>query len=825
MTQRLEDAMRQAERLIGEGRWAVRNLRARGWRAAITVGLLAVALAANALLFATADSLIFRRMPYFDAERLLYIGFQDPATGRPTGGFDTPAGLDEWRKQTDLFAAVHARLSKVIFLTGAGEPELVQAADVTPGLIDMLGVRPRWGQSLLEGDELRRDVHVVLLAESLARERFGDPARAVGQTIETTAEPLLVRGVMPDSFRFPSTTQRIWRALDPYGPLAANHGLTLMARLAPGMPFETASELMAARTGDVGRTIGARAEGVAVPRPLLSGPVGEERRRMLWLLMGAGLCLLLIACANVASLELASAVGRVRTYAVHLAIGASHGALARTAMLEGAVLVGAAALAGAVLAYAGAPVLVEYFPPSLVAGSANPVAIDVRALLFMAGLAAVTWALATIPVLAFAWRVNLLDVLRLEGQASSGSRGSTVVRRGLTVAQIGLAVLLLVGSVVYVRSYQGLLALDKGFDSRGVAAITITLPPQVLATTDRREVARQILERVRALPGVIAAFEGFPPPSTGDSPTFTGQLEVDDRPPVETELRFPRLWVEPDYFTVLRIPLVEGRMLEPTDPPDQVLVTEALTRRLWPGQTAVGRRFRETPSLPWKHVVGVVGHVRTTYDDVVSGPAQHYQIYSAMPPPPPSRPAPAGRPSAGAMYSLVTVTARVDSRARAAALYEAARSVDPRNMLRVEFVDDQYARQFADRRLAATIVGGFGTLAFIVALAGIYGLMAFLVAERRREIGIRLALGADGPAVRRLVLGSALRLALAGAVLGIGATVAAARWAESQLFGISATDPLTIAVVTLAVLAAALLATWHPARQAGRVDPTVLLRN
>lgn len=218
--------------------------------------------------------------------------------------------------------------------------------------------------------------------------------------------------------------------------------------------------------------------------------------------------------------------------------------------------------------------------------------------------------------------------------------------------------------------------------------------------------------------------------------------------------------------------------------------------------------------------MGVVGHVRTTYDDVVTGPDRYYQIYSAMPPPPPLRPATTGRPGTGSampLFGVITITARVDSRARAGDLYQAARSVDPRNMLRVEFVDDQYARQFADRRLAMTIVGGFSTLAFVVALAGIYGLMAFLVAERRREIGIRLALGADGPAVRRLVL--------AGSALGIGATVAAARWAESQLLGVSATDPLTISVVTLAVVAAALLATWHPARVAARVDPTLLLRN
>jgi hypothetical protein len=389
-------------------------------------------------------------------------------------------------------------------------------------------------------------------------------------------------------------------------------------------------------------------------------------------------------------------------------------------------------------------------------------------------------------------------------------------------------VLLLVGSVLHVRSYLALLRLDKGFDSSGVVAISLTIPPQTFGTpAERRVMAQTILDRLRARPGVIAAFEGSPPPSTGDSPTHMDSIEVDDRPPMETNLLFPRLQVEPDYFAVLRIPLLAGRMFEPGEPPTNVIVTEALARRLWSGTSAVGHRFRETPNRPWNHVVGVVGHVRALRDGT-TGPDQHFQLYAARQPPPP--PVAGAQPRApvrmtGMAYGGLTVTARVDSRSRTNDLYQTVRAVDPRNILKLEFADDQYARQFADRLLATRVISSFGVLAFLIAAAGIYGLMAFLVADRAREIGIRMALGADAQRISRLVLGSSLRLVTVGAALGIGGAIAASRWAESQLFGVRATDPSTIALVTLGVVATALLATWHPARQASRIDPKVLLKN
>lgn len=819
---------RRSQQWGTELRWALRNLRARGWRAPLAAALLSVALAANSLVFSTADSLVFHRVPYRHAERLVEIQERDPHTARPGNSFLSVALLDEWRKQTDLFTGVQGHLTKVIFLGGSGEPELVQAADVTVGLFELLGARPRWGRSFVEGDDRQTDVQVVVIAESLARERFGDPARAIGQKIETTAEPLMVVGVMPADFRYPDETQRIWRALDPRGLLARGFaGVSSIARIVPGRPVDVVASLVEQRSAGVGAAAGARAGYTAVPAPLHSAATVAEQRRMLLVLVGAALSLLLIACANVASLELANAVGRARTYAIQLAIGASRASLARTALAEGACLVGSAVLVACVLAYAAADVLTRYVQPSLV-GSANPIDFDGRALLFMTALAALTWMASTLPVVAFTWRAGLLTVLKLEGPSVAASRSGTFVRRALTVAQVALAVLLLVGSVLYVRSYVALLRLDKGFDSSGVVAVSLIIPPQLFGTAaERRVLAQTILERVRARPGVIAAFEGSPPPSMGDSPTTIRQIELDDRPPEDTNLLFPRLWVEPDYFTTLRIPLLTGRMFEPGEPPTNVIISEALARRLWPNGGAVGHQFREAPSRPWNHVIGVVPHVRTL-QDTTAGPDRYFQLYAARQPPPPPPPIQPGRPRAvfaGASYGYLTIAARVDSRARANDLYQAVRSVDQRNILKLEFVDDQYARKFADKLLATRVIGAFGLLAFLIAAAGIYGVMAFLVAHRAHEIGIRIALGADASRINRLVLGSSLRLVLAGAALGIGGAIGASRWAESQLFGVRAADPATLALVTLGVVATALLATWHPARQASRIDPKVLLKN
>lgn len=784
------------------------------------------ALSAISIMFSVADSVVFHRLPYADAERLVEIQ-RDTGRGRGGSAFLSAALLDEWRDQSDLFTGVHGFLTKTLFLSGAEEPEIIPTADVTVGLIELLGARPRWGRSFVDGDDRQLDLQPVLIAESLARRRFGEPAAALGRRLQTTGEPLIVIGVMPADFQFPDGSYRLWRSLDPRGPLTRNFvGVSAIARVAPGVSLELLARTMRERSAEIGRAAGAVAAYSAQPGPLRGSLVGADQRQLFLVLLGAAACLMLIACANVASLELANAVERARTYAIHLAVGASRVALARIALLEGACLIGTAVALAIALTFIGIGALARFLPSFVTQRSANPIDLDGRALLFMAAAAAVVWLLSSLPVVFYATRQNLLDLLKLQGHGASESARSGWIRRSLTVIEVALAVMLLVGSVVYVRSYLALLAVDKGFDTAGVLGITALIPPQAYpAEAAKRSLSRDAVERLRALPGVIAVTDAEPPPSTGARYLVT-ELQINGRPPIEEEIIIAELNVEPEYFSILRIPRRAGRLFQPGEPPTSVIVSETFAARFWPEGSAVGGSYRMEPGQRWMHIVGVVGHVRTPDDPPGGHSTTFFQTYvPRRPPRPPATDTATPPVDTGGHYGFIELMARVDSRSRAGGLYQTVRAMDSQLIVNIDFVDDAYAREFEDRLLATRVVGGFGLLAFAIAMAGIYGVMVFLVAHRAQEIGIRIALGADQARIIHLVLGSALRMVTLGSVLGIAGAVAAARWVRSQLFGVNTTDPGTIAIVTLSVIATGLLATWQPARRASRIDPNTLLKN
>jgi putative ABC transport system permease protein len=808
--------------LYSESIWALRNVRARGWRAVLAAGLLAVALAANLLIFSAADSIVFHRVPYRESERLVMIGTKDPRSGQVYSSL-SPALLDEWRKHADLFSGVHGYLQKTLFLTGGSEPDLVRTSDVTPGLIELLGATPRWGRSLDAADARAVDRHIVLISERLARKRFGDPAQAVGRHLETTDRPLLVVGVMPNHFRFPDGQYDIWRVLDPRGPLMQGFGaVSAIARLGPSVVADTAARVMEQRSAEVARAAGRRLPYVAALGPL-RGPVQEERRSAFILLLGASFLLLVITAANVVSLELASALSRARVTAVQLVLGASNTSLMRTTLFEGLCIVILGFMGAVALSTAGLEAVVSALPERFTAYGANPIDLDRRALAFTAAIAAAVWLTSWLPTLFRTIGSDYMSLLKTQGHTLTMVKSGARLRAALTTAQVALAVMLLVAGVLYLRSYSALVRLDKGFDTSGVATVAMTLPPQVYSSAaEKHALARDVIDRLKRQPGVLGASIGAAPPSMGDSP-MGNSLEIDDGAAMEG-ISIRRLWVDADYFSVLRMPLKAGRVFDASDPDTNVIVSETFARRFWRDGNAVGGRFRVRANGPWSRVVGVVGRVRTEADGMAVASTDTFQVYAPWQPPPPSPPSTARVNNSGGSYGIVGVTVRLDSASRAASVIQAVRAVDARFRLTLEFVDDKYEAQFDDRLMATQIIGVFGALAFAVAMAGIYGVMAFLVAQRTRELGIRVALGADRPAIRRLVLGGSLRLAAIGILFGIVASIAASRWIQSQLFGISAIDPATFAGVAAVVLTAAVLATWQPLRHASRVDPVVALR-
>ena len=792
-------------------RSAWQAVRSRGLRAVLEVVLLAVALAANTVVFSAADAYVFRRVPYPAAGHLIELD-------KRMSSLD----LVEWRRQTDVFAGLHGYATRPVFLQAQGQPEVVDVADVTPGLIDLLGVSAKWGRLLAEADARESSGEVVVISEDLALRRFGSAANAVGRSLETTGSPLVIVGVMPRGFLFPSRGCEIWRVLDLRAP---SRSVSIIGAPAAGQTVATISQAIAIRASAVAAAAGSTRATTATARALRLSQLSPEARRLLLVIMGAALCLLLTACANVASLELATAMSRVRAMSVHLALGATRGRLVRSGLLEGLWIITPAVAAATALASYGTHALAAAIPDRIF-DSANAVDLDARALGAMTMAAVVTWLLVSVPLAWLGSRSQLVDLLKSESRTSIASRAGLRLRQALTIVEVALAVLLLCGGLLYLRTYGALVSLGKGFDSRHLAVVSLTLPMQSYPNAQAREfLAAQVMERLRARPGVEdVSHPDSLPPSLGEN--YGAALEVDGQVVPTDRVTIGLNRIDQTFFSTLRIPLRRGEVFQAGAPPTLAIVDETFANRLWPNQDPIGHSFRISARQPLLTVVGVAGHVRNDADDP-SGPSERqFQVYVPRQPPPP--PAPSAGPVSvqnQALYGFIDLAVRLDPSVRATDLLADVRSIDSRFRLKVDAMDDLYARRFEDTFLATSVVSGFGSVAFFLAMAGLYGVLAVLVAGRVREIGIRMALGADRRAIAGLVVGSCARLVTLGIVLGLIATAGASRVLQSQFFGVSPIDSATYALVAIAVAATALVASWFPARQAARVDPAVTLRS
>lgn len=801
-----------------ELRIAWRGLKARGSGALIAGALLAVAIAANTVMFAVADALVLTPTVYRDSKSIVELARVREPMGISRQSV-SPKTLDEMRQQTDLFTRVEAYLGTTVFLIGEGVPQLVWTADVTPGMTSLLGVDPTWGRPLIDGDLVVMDAFPVLIGEELARTRFGDPAKAINQRLETTAEPLLVVGVMSRDFNFPSSAQQIWRALDPRGPLARGYaGVFPVARVASGAEPHLAAHVLTERFRSAGKPM-------ARGGPVLSlVPIDESMRLrtktgVVWLMLGAALCLLATACANIASIEMASAITRARVWAIHIALGASRWTMARIAATEGLLSLAFATMGAIAISYAAIEGVQSWLPPSLALSTVNRFDIDPRALAFMLGISALTWLLTSLPPVLYASRPDAMDLLK-RNVGASVSRPGTGMRQSLTTAQIALAVLLLAGGALATRSYVAILSVDKGFDSRNLLQVSLILPPQTL---DSQATETRLLDRLRATPGVVAATPAHAPPSEGDSPMelavrVEGRLE-----PVTLRITIKR--IEPDYFEVLGLRLKEGRPFHTDERDSGIVISDRLASAMRLGSGAAGTRIQLYPGDHWHTITGVVPHVATASELTRSPLDRSFQAYvHRRPPPAPAASTPARPAFATASYGVALLTVRVDAPSRAADVLRVVRAEAPDFASSARAVDDSYATFYSDVLLIKRIATTFGALAFVVALAGVYAVTAYLVAGRRKEIGIRIALGARRSDIRHLVLGASMRMVLIGAALGTAATLVLASSGRAALFGVQPHDPSTHVGIAAAVALAALAATWRPASAACRTDPSMLLR-
>ncbi len=813
-----------------EIRTVLRNLLRSPMFTLITIVTLAVGIAANAAIFGVVHAVLIEPLPYNEPERLVGVWHTMPGVG-----------VDQFqqahisylflRKHNRVFEDVGIFVSGTANLTGGEAPEHIPAAEVSASLFPVLDVSPRLGRRFFEEEENRGAEPTVIISHGLWARRFGGDQRVLGQTIRVDGVPRTVVGVMPLDFRFPRPETEIWlpMEIDRSSPDRSYWQYTAIARLRPGIePAVTEAEISALlkrlpeEFPDPKAAAGMFENGrmAALVHPLKEDVVGDVSG-ILRILLGSVGVILLIVCANVANLFLTRAEGRQHELALRTALGAGRGAVARTFLIESTVI----ALAGGALGLDLAAVAVDAFkalaPRSI--PRLDEVGIDGPVLAFTLAISLVSsLAFGVLP--AFKRLPSLACALREGTSRSIGGRGGHRARSFFVIAQLALALILMTWSGLMVRSFYALRGVSPGFDS--VATLTLRLPlPEADYPGGAETVAfyQEVLERIRALPGVAAAGAVSGLPLTGDGSMLGHSFE--DFPLEEDEFvpNYFTQMIVPGYLDALGIPLLAGRGFERADlegPTRAVMVSGPLAQRLWPDQSPIGKRL--TPARPevtgfWYTIVGVVGHVR--YESLEETPTE--MIYYPLAP---LLIGPESEPLFDRTLSLAVHTS-VPPASLTGVVRSAIWSVDPNvpvvNVRTMEEIVTQARARTTFTMLLLLVASG---VALVLGVVGLYGVISYVVSQRTHEIGIRMAMGAQGGAVRRMVLRQGLTLTAIGIAFGLGGAFAVTRLLESFLFHVSPTDPVTFGSVSLLLSTVALLASYLPARRAASMDPLDALR-
>jgi predicted permease len=769
--------------------------------------------------FSVLDSILFRPVPYPEQHRLTQILTY---TGKFSvrGQFTSPL-IREWRAQTDLFDRVEGAEQRTYVFEDDDGADMLTGAVVTPGLLPMLGAQARLGRILVAGDGQDGTDRLVLISERLWRQQLHGAPDVVGREILLDGERHQVVGVLPSSFRYPDERYDLWIALDPERPPSRLAGqpasFAALARAIEGVPRSYVEDAVMTRGAELNRRAGGA--GTLSARVMPLGDTFDERtERSLLVLAGAVAFLLVIVCANVANLTLSRAVTRGRDRAVRAALGASRADLVREAMLEHALVGAAGAIVGLGVAQLAIAAVLGVLPESMTMSSLNQIDLDARACLFLGGASVVTVLLFGVPPALMAGRSGVAAALQQGSRSATGSTAARRFRAGLVIAEVALSIVLLVGAALMTRSLLKLQAIDTGIDTDGLIAIQLALPAAGYAEPSTRDVfMREVVSRLKLHRGVIAASAGALPPR--EQMIAVGAVELPELPtekPKSSVFYVFATW--PGYFATAGIRLVEGR--EPTegDVPGAAVVSAGFAAKHWPGQSAVGRRFRVGSKTDWRVVVGVANEVRRLSEDDDS---QQFEIY--YPHDQVSGVYTASRPSSR-IADHRTILVRADG----PGLQELAgvvHQVDPRVVVaRTSLVERLFADEIARPRTVFLMMSVFAGFGLLLAAAGLYGVLSYLVAQRVREIGIRLALGARPADIRRLVFADGLLLAGIGLGIGIPAALGLVRVMRTILYEVEPTDPFSVAAVSVLLLATAVLAAWRPARRAMRVDPVSLLR-
>ncbi|HYJ06812.1 MAG TPA: ABC transporter permease [Chthoniobacterales bacterium] len=796
--------------LLKDLRYGVRTLLKQPGFTAIAVLTLALGIGANTAIFSVVNAVLLRPLPYQNPDQLIAVYEKRPALGRERG-FVSPPDFIDWRAQNTVFANIAAYAPWTANRTDGEEPERIVGTLASADLFPALGVSPSLGRTFSADEDRPNANRVVVIGHRLWQRRFASDPSIVGKPVMLNGNSHVVIGVMPRGFEFPDKQTELWAplGLDPADTSTrALHSLNVVARLKEGVTLPAARAEMAMISDRLEQEHAVNKGHRANLFPLYAEVVGPVRPALLVLFSAVGV-VLLIACVNVANLLLVRGAGRQKEIAIRSALGASRSRIVSQLLAESILLALLGGGLGFLIAVWGTDLLIAISPAD------TPRLSEIKADQSVLGF---TFLATLLPGIVFgllpAWRLSRPDImhgLKEGGRSGASDASSSRVRNSLVVSEVALALVLLIGAGLLLKSFVRLRETNPGLDPSGVLTAQVWLPRAKFKEPQQQAAfAREVVQRLEALPGVksAAAVADLPLSGPGASRYFSIEGAAPTRPGEGRNANFNL--ATPKYFQTLGIPLVRGRDFDARDiqgAPEVVIINEALARRFFPDEEALGKRIR-IGEQPWRTIVGVVGSVRRSGLDIEATPEMCYPILQEP----------------LSFMALVLKTTR-DPQTLAADLRNAVRAVDrDQPVFDVKTMDDVVKGSMSSRRLTMVLLVSFAVMAIVLAAIGIYGVISYLVTQRTHEIGVRMALGAQRGDVLRLILGHGMVLAGLGIVLGVMLSLGLTRLLSSFLFGVSSTDPWIFLAVSLLLVVVALLAGYIPGRRATKVDPMIALR-
>src|SRR5215510_5420521 len=798
-------------------RFGFRQLLGKPGFAAIATLSLALGIGANTAIFSLVDAVLLRPLPFHDPDRLVVVWEDAAKIGFPRNT-PAPANYADWKAQNRVFEDMAAITWRGFNLTDEGEPEKVEAQAVTANFFPLLGVKPDLGRVFNREEDQPGRNNVAVISYGLWQRRFGGDPALVGKEILLDGQKYMVIGVMPSGFQFLSKEVGLWvpAAFSPQ-ELAnrGSHYLTVVARMKPGVTLQEARADIAAITQRINRNHPTwhGFELGSVVLSLREQLAGDVRPALIVLLVAVGF-VLLIACANIANLLLARGAARFREVAVRTALGAGRWRIMRQLLTESVSLAVAGGLAGLLFAWSSFSFLKQIIPDNMALNAG--VRIDARVFGFTLLLSLLTGIVFGLAPALQAAKVDLNEALKQGGGRAGTGGGHRRLRGALVVIEVALALVLLVGAELLIKAFLRLRSLDVGINSDNVLTLRTALLRNKYNELPKRDAFyQQVLGRVRALPGVVSAGYTTAMPLTWKGGTNGFTVEGREQGPGQDA---QSRQVSAGYMETMGVKLRQGRFFDDHDGAQAqpvAIINETMERQFWQGESALGKRFKlgsVDSQNPWVMVVGIVGDIKEMGLEAPAK-AEMFFPYQQLP---------------RMLWNMprdLALRTMGDPMGVAAAARQAVWSVDPAQPVsNVRTMDEILSEEVAQRRIGMTLLAAFAALALTLASLGIYGVLSYSVARRTQEIGVRMALGAGRKDVLRIVLTDGMRLAAAGVVIGLGASFALTRLMEGLLFGVSASDPLTLGGVTLLLIAVALVACFIPARRATKVDPMIALR-